>query len=315
MRPVARVIARALVPAAVLAVVVLQVGLEPFLRGLRAVSPAAVLAALAITAATTLCSAWRWRLVAAALGDWIPLRRAVAWYYRSQLLNSVLPFGVAGDVHRGLAQGSLRGRRGQGGRRSRALREVAWERLAGQVVSIAAATLLVVLLGPPALRRVALLALAVVATGLVVAAILGLLAPHRIGRVLGADLRALATAGTGRIALASALATSGHVAVFVVAARAVRPQAPVGVLVPLALVVLLAASVPLNLAGWGPREGAAAWAFGVVGLGAATGVEVAATYGVLALAATLPGIGPLLAAARPARQRSPAPRRIGVLDG
>jgi uncharacterized membrane protein YbhN (UPF0104 family) len=310
MRPVVRIAVRALVPAAVLAVVVLRVGLEPFLRGLRAVSPGAVLAALAITAVTTVCSAWRWRLVARALGDRIPLTRAVAWYYRSQLLNSVLPFGVAGDVHRGLAQGH---RRGRPGRRSRALRAVAWERLAGQVVSIAAAAVLVVWLGPPPLRRVALLALAVVAAGLVAAAIVGLVAPRRVGRVLLADLRALAAAGTGRIAVASALATAGHVAVFVVAARSVMPQAPLGDLVPLALVVLLAASVPLNLAGWGPREGAAAWAFGVAGLGAATGVEVAATYGVLALAATLPGIGPLLAAGPPARSR--APRRIGVLDG
>jgi hypothetical protein len=101
--------------------------------------------------------------------------------------------------------------------------------------------------------------------------------------------------------------------VFVVAARSVMPQAPLSDLVPLALVVLLAASVPLNLAGWGPREGAATWAFGVAGLGAATGVAVAATYGVLALAATLPGIAPLLAAGPPTRDRSP--RRIGVLDG
>jgi uncharacterized membrane protein YbhN (UPF0104 family) len=307
MRPVVRVALRALMPAAVLAVVVLRVGLEPFLRGLGAVSPGAVLAALAITAVTTVCSAWRWRLVARALGDRIPLGRAVAWYYRSQLLNSVLPFGVAGDVHRGLAQG------GRSHRRPRAVRTVAWERLAGQVVSIAAATILVVWLGPPALRPVALLALAVVAAGLLVAAVVGLVAPRRVGRVLVADLRALAGAGTGRIAVASALATAGHAAVFVVAARSVMPPAPLSDLVPLALVVLLAASVPLNLAGWGPREGAAAWAFGVAGLGAATGVEVAATYGVLALAATLPGIGPLLAAGRSARGR--APRRIGVLDG
>lgn len=326
----ARVLLRALVPVAVLAVVAARVGLEPFVRGLRAVSPSAVLAALAITAVTTVCSAWRWRLVAAALGDRIPLGRAVAWYYRSQLLNSVLPFGVAGDVHRGLAQGSRRARpdrRGRPdqrpdqrpGRRARALRAVAWERLAGQVVSITAGIVIVVLFGPGPLGRVTLLALAILAAalvvGLVIAVVLALVAPHRIGRVLGADLRALTTAGAGRIALASTLATAGHVAVFVIAARSVHPQASVGDLVPLAVVVLLAASLPLNLAGWGPREGAAAWAFGVVGVGAATGVAVAATYGVLALAAVLPGIGPLLAGGRPQGDRDRAPRRIGVLDG
>ena len=64
---------------------------------------------------------------------------------------------------------------------------------------------------------------------------------------------------------------------------------PTTTLVPIALVVLVAAAVPLNVAGWGPREGAAAWAFAAAGLGAAAGASVAVAYGVLALLATLPG--------------------------
>ena len=51
----------------------------------------------------------------------------------------------------------------------------------------------------------------------------------------------------------------------------------------------MVAAIPFNLAGWGLREGAAAWAFAAAGLGAATGATVAVTYGVLALVATLPG--------------------------
>ena len=58
----------------------------------------------------------------------------------------------------------------------------------------------------------------------------------------------------------------------------------------LALLNLVAMSVPVGLAGWGPREGAAAWSFAVTGLGAAQGVAVATTYGVLAAVATLPGL-------------------------
>ena len=50
-----------------------------------------------------------------------------------------------------------------------------------------------------------------------------------------------------------------------------------------AFVVLVAAALPTNIAGWGPREGAAAWVFALVGLGAATGTSVATAYGVLAL--------------------------------
>jgi hypothetical protein len=77
--------------------------------------------------------------------------------------------------------------------------------------------------------------------------------------------------------------------VFVVAVQVTGTGLPVGRLLPLALVVLLASAVPANIAGWGPREGAAAWAFGAVGLSAAEGVTVAVVYGVLVLVATLPG--------------------------
>ena len=90
-------------------------------------------------------------------------------------------------------------------------------------------------------------------------------------------------------------------AVFVVAVQATGTELPVGRLLPLAMVVLLASAVPANIAGWGPREGAAAWAFGAVGLSAAEGVTVAVVYGVLALVATLPGAVILVADRRGTR--------------
>jgi hypothetical protein len=67
-------------------------------------------------------------------------------------------------------------------------------------------------------------------------------------------------------------------------------------------------SVPTNIGGWGPREGVAAWAFGAAGLGAVQGLAVATTYGVLVIAATLPGALVLVAGRR--RPVAPAgPRR------
>ncbi len=45
-----------------------QVGAAPFIDGLRAVTWQAVVAAVTLTALTTVCSAWRWRVVARALG-------------------------------------------------------------------------------------------------------------------------------------------------------------------------------------------------------------------------------------------------------
>src|SRR5262245_19233509 len=59
-----------------------QVGAAPFEDGLRAVTWQAVLAAVTLTAVTTACSAWRWRVVARALGAGIGLPGAVCAYYR-----------------------------------------------------------------------------------------------------------------------------------------------------------------------------------------------------------------------------------------
>jgi hypothetical protein len=91
------------------------------------------------------------------------------------------------------------------------------------------------------------------------------------------------------VVLTSLVAAAGHVGVFLVAAHAAGIHAPLVELMPLALVVLLAAAIPLSIAGWGPREGAAAWVFAGAGLGATEGATVAIVYGVLALVATLPG--------------------------
>lgn len=230
--------------AAILAVVVWRVGTGPFVDAIGAANPVALGAALAITAVTTVCCAWRWQRVASGLGVEVPLRAAVAAYYRSQFLNSTLPGGVLGDVHRAFRHG---------------VSGVAAERTLGQVVQV-------------------------VATGAIL-----LVGPFPPGAVVAGVVVAVAAVRWPVVVLTSLVAASGHVAVFLVAAWAAGVDASVTELVPLALVVLLAAAIPLNVAGWGPREGAAAWAFAGAGLGAAQGATVAVVYGVLALLATLPG--------------------------
>ena len=247
--------------------------------GLRLTSPVALLTALVVTAGTTLCCAWRWSLVAQRLGVAVPVRTAVAAYYRSQFLNATLPGGVLGDVHRGMSHGR------QTGELSRGLRSVAWDRAIGQgvqaVLALGAVALLLSAVRPQALV-VALVGPAVLV--LVLATL-----PRRARLVLVEDGRLLSTIWP-RAALASALAAVGHVVVFVIAARTAGVTIPLLELAALALVVLLASAVPVGVAGWGPREGAAAWVFGAVGLGAAQGVTVAVVYGVMALFATMPGV-------------------------
>jgi glycosyltransferase involved in cell wall biosynthesis/uncharacterized membrane protein YbhN (UPF0104 family) len=282
---------------AILAVLVWRVGAGPFVDGLRLTTAWALAAAVAITSLTTLCCAWRWSLVAGGLGVNVSLRTAVSVYYRSQFLNSTLPGGVLGDVHRGVLHGRAVGDLGRG------LRSVAWERAAGQAVQALLTVAVLLLLPPPAgsLRLVVAWVVAAVAgVALVVVVLLRLnpgRLPTRIARAVSSDLRGsvLSRRAWPGIVLASTVAVMGHVAVFVVAVQVTGTELPVGRLLPLALVVLLASAVPANIAGWGPREGAAAWAFGAVGLSAAEGVTVAVVYGVLALAATLPGAVMLVA--------------------
>jgi phosphatidylglycerophosphate synthase len=90
-------------------------------------------------------------------------------------------------------------------------------------------------------------------------------------------------------ALLSAAALAGYIALFLVAARTAGSSAPIAALLPLIVLVLFATGLPVNVAGWGPREGAAALVFGVAGLGATQGLTIAVVYGVLSFAACLPG--------------------------
>jgi uncharacterized membrane protein YbhN (UPF0104 family) len=302
-----------------------QVGSAPFQDGLRAVTWQAVVAAAALTALTTVCSAWRWRVVARALGVDIGLPAAVCAYYRSLFLNSVLFGGVLGDVHRAVTHGR------RAGDVVRGLRAVAWERLCGQVIQ-AAVTAVVLLTVPspvrPALPYVLAGVVGIAGCAAVVvrgAARRGRSRLTRAARAVSADLRhgLLAPDVWPQIMLASVLVVAGHTATFVIAARVAGSTAPLRELVALLLVVQSAMVIPLSIGGWGLREGAAAWAFGAAGLGAATGVTVAILYAVLMLAAVSPGAGLLLTDAvrhlrdheQPGESRRPDPAQLTMEAG
>jgi uncharacterized membrane protein YbhN (UPF0104 family) len=268
-----------------------QMGAAPFKDGLRAVTWQALVAAVTLTVGTTVCSAWRWQVVARALGVGIRLPDAVSAYYKSLFLNSVLVGGVIGDVHRAVTHGR------RAGDVVRGLRAVGWERLCGQVIQ-AVVTVIVLLTLPSPVRPALPYVLAGVAgitvcSALVVrrAASRGQSRLTRAARTVSADLRhgLLAPGVWPQLALASLLVVAGHTATFVVAARVAGSTTSLGELVALLMVVQVAAVIPLSIGGWGLREGAAAWAFGAAGLGAATGVTVSTLYAVLMLGAVAPG--------------------------
>ena len=259
--------ARPVAAAMTFAILLWRVGTGPFVDGIRTIDGRALGAAAALAVLTTVCCAWRWKIVAGGLGVHLSLPAAVAAYYRSLFLNVTLPGGVVGDVHRGVSHG---------------LRAVIWERSAGQVVQAALTVAVLLALPSPVHSFMPAVAIAVVLV------FLGAVLVTRVRPALGRR------AWLG-VVLASALVVLGHAVTFLIAARTTGVTAPPSRMLPLALLVMLAMALP-SIGGWGPREGAAAWVFGAAGLDAQLGVETAVVYGVMVLVASLPGAAVLVMA-------------------
>ncbi len=300
-------LARPLTGAVILAAVLWRTGTWPVVAGLRSLDWGTLGLGLLLALATTVASAWRWQLVARGLRLGVDLRIAVADCYQSQFLNATLPGSVVGDVHRGVRHGGVAGDTGL------ALRAVVWERFAGQVVQAALVLVAVVLLPSP-LRGYLPEVTAILVAGIVVLTLwritgAGKAVPgSRLLRSVRADLRRalLVRRAWPKVVLASTVAVAGYVATYLLAARAVGITSSPERLIPLTLLVLVAAGIPLNVAGWGPREGMAAWSFGAGGLGADQGVASAVAFGALVLVGTLPGAVLLLLGRRKPRGAGPA---------
>mgnify|MGYP000285277544 CR=1 FL=1 len=276
----------------------LWVWLEPgeVIGAVGPLAPGWIVLALALTLPQMLLSAWRWRLTACRLGLSLDWARALREYYLAMFLNQVLPGGVAGDAARAWRHSRASGRRGS------AWRAVIIERASGQL-ALLLLTLLVVALSPlwqgwlgRALAGLASPGWLMAAALLVVATVPAI--RHLLRRPpaalagLGSDLRhsLLASSIWPRQLLGSLLVVLSYALVFVCAARAIGVTLPLGTLLSLVPPVLLAMLIPLSLAGWGLREGAAALVWGLAGLPPAEGVAVSMAYGLLVLLASLPGV-------------------------
>jgi uncharacterized membrane protein YbhN (UPF0104 family) len=268
----------------VLVLLVWEVGTGPFLSGVRAIHGSALVAAFSIGVATTVSCAWRWSLVAGGLGVRLPLRRAIGSYYRSQFLNTTLPGGVVGDVHRAVRHGVDIGDVGLG------VRAVVLERIAGQTIQVLFAVIVLSMFPSPLRRYMPGVALALVVGCLCVVLAARTLTPARMRDALTQVRRAFAVRRVWLgVVVSSTVVAAGYLATFVLAARSAGSTAPLYRLVPMTMLALMAMILPLNIAGWGPREGVAAWAFGAAGLTASQGVSTAVTYGLLVFVGSLPG--------------------------
>jgi uncharacterized membrane protein YbhN (UPF0104 family) len=89
--------------------------------------------------------------------------------------------------------------------------------------------------------------------------------------------------------LASLLIVASYVGVYLCCMRMIGVGTPVATSAPLVPWVLLAMAIPLSIAGWGVREGAAALVWQAAGLDPAQGVAISISYGLVILLSSLPG--------------------------
>jgi len=185
----------------------------------------------------------------------------------------------------------------------RALRVVAWERSAGQVVQVVLTVVVLLALPSPVQSSMPQVAIVVVLVALGVVLVARVRSDDdrsawtRVRSALARDIRDGLLAGRAwlGISLASALVVGGHAVTFLIAARTAGTNVSPFQMLPIALLVMTAMALP-NVAGWGPREGVSAWVFGAAGLGAGRGVATAVVYGVMVLVASLPGAAVLVVA-------------------
>lgn len=255
-------------------------------------------AALAITLIQMSLSAWRWRFTAHRLGLSLSWPRALGDYYLAVFVNQVLPGGVAGDALRAHQHARDTGATGP------AWRAVIIERASGQLV-VALGTIVVLGL-VPVWREVWSATMpggvAVWLFSLLAALVLGVAfklvarrwpSHWRVFRQ-DVDTALLALSAWPRQLAASMVIVFSYVVVFALAGRAIGAGIDFALLLAVALPILLAMLIPLSVAGWGFREAAAAAVWLALGLPAEQGVAVAMAYGLVNLAASLPGALPLV---------------------
>ena len=292
---------------------------------LASLRPGWVLAALAVSVVQVAVLAWRWSFTARRLA--VDLPWSVAWreYYLSIFLNQVLPGGVLGDVARAWRQARSQVRiQAPGGP---AVRAVVFERLSAQIVmtTVAGVSVLFLPVGAAPGPRPILIGAGLAAGALVVALAVwrrrrpsGGPAAENRQATLGGLGRVLAEVGAAHLApvafaaqfVSAAVVVATYLTTFVLAARAVGVETPLPVLLPLVAPVLMSMLIPVTVAGWGLREGAAAVLWGVAGLTAADGVAVSVAYGLLVLAGSAPGAVFLAAGLRRGRSRAGRSARV-----
>ncbi len=294
-----------------LAVAVSHVDAGALLRTLGQVRPASIVVIVGCLAFGALGSSFRLKLIAADVGYRITFRDAVAALCLGQVAGALF-FQIVGQL---IGRGAVLARRGVPA--AGTIIVTGYERIAALLVSLALAMAggcylfgrisLDLQAGGAVLVKLAIGgALVLVATA---AAAWGRTAVTRARKVLGPRAVSGLLVNLGISLLIQLMTMTAYVA----AAISLAPSIGVLEIAAAAAVVMLAASVPVSLAGWGVRELGAIYALGVIGMPSEAALAVAVLIGVVALVvvaalAAATGLAPsgaALPAARPAAAEAP----------
>lgn len=239
---------------------------------------------------------WRWRILIRQFSAQMPFGLLLRLFFEGQFFNQALPSTVGGDgvrMYRAYRNGLAL---------EPAISSVILDRvigLTGLVVLVAAGQpLFYERVADPASRIAFSAIFAVAAAGILVLLCLGILPQAlrqwRIVRGLVSLSRAARMTFFRPAILVPVLAMSvaGHFAI-VVAFYVMAQNLGLGVTFTDCLVmvpsVLLLATVPVSVAGWGVREGAMVTAFGLLGVAPGGAAAVSVLFGFAMIAASLPG--------------------------
>lgn len=261
-------------------------------------------AILALTLQTIL-SALRWRLTAGRLGIVLGTGHAIREYYLAQVVNQVLPGGMIGDAGRAVRAREQAGLLVSG-------QAVVFERLAGQIAVFLtlAVAFAVTWVAPgglvwPRWLSVPVSLLLLAGLALPVVLFFATRLPGAAGRGARSLHRALARAFTGHGALPGQVALSIGTTVcilagFAASARAVGVTLDLAAITTLVPLILFTMLIPISIAGWGLREGAAAALLPLAGATSSGGLAASVTFGLVFIATVLPGVIFLWVRPRPA---------------
>ena len=245
--------------------------------------------ALVLSCFQVVMSAWRWRFIARRLGLELALSTAIREYYLAVFINQLVPGGVVGDVSRAW-------RHAQTEETGPVVRAVILERASGQFIMIGVAICSCFVLRESLQLEASIIwILAAIISVVALAFSLWVRRRVRSDRTLVDNLlRDTWTALLARDAflvqlVTSALIVSSYLAMFLIAARALGSTTALSTLLPLIAPVLIAMLIPVSIAGWGLREGAAALLWTAAGLAAADGAAISAAYGLLVVFSSVPG--------------------------